>query len=66
MIKDVSSHLIAQFAEALRIQIEGTEAERIKSRAQTGEAISALTVARVGISGTVRRWLGGPESEDPK
>lgn len=62
MIQDVSKHLIGQFAENLRVQIHGTEEERRKAEAKSGEAISALEMAKIGIAGGVRRIFGGTET----
>ena len=67
MIADVSRHLVSQFAEALRMQIQGTDEERSRAEATSGDAISALTIARVGIAGAVRRGLGlGQDGDDPQ
>jgi carbon monoxide dehydrogenase subunit G len=63
MIQDVSKHLIGKFSENLRVQIQGTEEERRKAEAKSGEAISALEMAKIGLAGGVRRIFGGEEKK---
>jgi carbon monoxide dehydrogenase subunit G len=66
MIADVSRHLVAQFADRLKVQIQGSDEERAQADAKSREAISALTIARVGLAGVVRRGLGLDQGDDDR